>query len=290
MCGPVAMLLVLLVAAAQGGAATHRDPRRDPHPHRDLPTRIGDHLINADAATYAEDAAVAEAAAHFDVAADSVRFVGGDTVHDADAEALSEYTSSSSSGGRGGSSSSGTSGRRSGIQIGSNQSGSSRASGRGQSSIKIGATNTSLRANISLPNRTLATTTTSTTTTTTTEAAPSRSTPTTTPAAPGEQDEHDHDHDYGRRHSSGWASDADGKKRLRVGLVLPYKAFGTRDYTKALTQAISGVQRTSSRGRNLVGSRGFDLQGRISMMPLTPSPKVTLEQVTLEMRQREEST
>lgn len=72
---------------------------------------------------------------------------------------------------------------------------------------------------------------------------------------------------------AGTAWDDGGKKRLRVGLVLPYKSFGVRDYTKALTTAIAGVQRSTSRGRNLVLSRGFDLQGRISMMPLTPSPK-----------------
>ncbi|KAE8739462.1 hypothetical protein FOCC_FOCC015038, partial [Frankliniella occidentalis] len=252
------MLVLLLVSAAQGGAAPHRDT------HRDLPTHIGDHLINADAAGYAEDTVAAD---HFDASSDSVHFVGDDTLHD---DALSEFaSSSSSSSGRGGSTSTG---RRSGIQIGSNQSGSARASGRGQSTIKIGATNTSLRANISLPNRTLATTTTSTTTTTT-EAAMTSSSTTSTPTAPVEQDEVEGDHN--RRPSAGWASDADGKKRLRVGLVLPYKAFGTRDYTKALTTAISGVQRMSSRGRNLQGSRGFDLQGRISMMPLTPSPKVS---------------
>lgn len=55
-------------------------------------------------------------------------------------------------------------------------------------------------------------------------------------------------------------------KELQVGLVVPYKSFGTRDYTKAVTSAISGLQ------RKLNLFKRYDLKVRYAMKELTPSP------------------
>lgn len=100
----------------------------DPARHQ-LPNRIGEHIINADAASYHDDVDVVVAS-----------FAGGGGSGDR----------SGRGGAAGGSSSTGGSGRRSGIQIGSNTASGRGQTGRGQSAIKIGATNTSLRTNISL--------------------------------------------------------------------------------------------------------------------------------------------
>lgn len=198
-------LLLLLAAAARGaqGAAANRD--------HELPTRIGEHVINADAASY-----------HPDAEPDAA-FVD-DNPGGVDAEDVARFYSSSSTGrsGGGGGSSTSSTGRRSGIQVGTNQAGGARGtgSGRGQSAIKIGATNTSLRANISLispnrttslvgtkPNRTRHETTSTSTTTTTTSAPSTAARPTattaitTTTAAPHPEDGDGDGHsDYNRRH------------------------------------------------------------------------------------------
>lgn len=54
---------------------------------------------------------------------------------------------------------------------------------------------------------------------------------------------------------------------LHVGLVVPYKSFGVREYTKAVTSAKSGLQRKLGRL-----FRRYDLQVHLSMKELTPSP------------------
>lgn len=54
---------------------------------------------------------------------------------------------------------------------------------------------------------------------------------------------------------------------LHVGLVVPYKSFGVREYTKAVTSAKSGLQRKLGRL-----FRKYDLQVHLSMKELTPSP------------------
>ncbi|GLV39531.1 hypothetical protein CBL_20435 [Carabus blaptoides fortunei] len=54
---------------------------------------------------------------------------------------------------------------------------------------------------------------------------------------------------------------------LHVGLVVPYKSFGYREYTKAITSAKSGLQ------RKLVNLfRKYDLHVHLNMKELTPSP------------------
>lgn len=54
---------------------------------------------------------------------------------------------------------------------------------------------------------------------------------------------------------------------LHVGLVVPYKSFGVREYTKAVTSAKAGLQRKLGRL-----FRKYDLQVHLSMKELTPSP------------------
>lgn len=63
---------------------------------------------------------------------------------------------------------------------------------------------------------------------------------------------------------------------LHVGLVVPYKSFGVREYTKAVTSAKSGLQRKLGRL-----FRRYDLQVHLSMKELTPSP--TCELLYLDM-------
>lgn len=54
---------------------------------------------------------------------------------------------------------------------------------------------------------------------------------------------------------------------LYVGLVVPYKSFGVREYTKAVTSAKAALQRKLTRL-----FRRYDLQVHLSMKELTPSP------------------
>lgn len=54
---------------------------------------------------------------------------------------------------------------------------------------------------------------------------------------------------------------------LHVGLVVPYKSFGVREYTKAVTSAKAGLSRKLGRL-----FRKYDLQVHLSMKELTPSP------------------
>ncbi|KAJ9588812.1 hypothetical protein L9F63_017850 [Diploptera punctata] len=55
-------------------------------------------------------------------------------------------------------------------------------------------------------------------------------------------------------------------KELLVGLVVPYKSFGTRDYTRSLFAEISRLQ------KKLKFFTKFHINPLIGMQPLTPSP------------------
>lgn len=60
-------------------------------------------------------------------------------------------------------------------------------------------------------------------------------------------------------------------QNLTVGLVLPYKSFDTRIYTKAFTSAISGLQRNfKTRKTNIF--KNYDIHHTIDMKQLTPTP------------------
>lgn len=54
-------------------------------------------------------------------------------------------------------------------------------------------------------------------------------------------------------------------------MVVPYKSFGVREYTKAVTTAINGLQR-STRGPKLELFQHYDIHVLITMKELTPSP------------------
>lgn len=54
-------------------------------------------------------------------------------------------------------------------------------------------------------------------------------------------------------------------------MMVPYKTFGVRDYTKAVTSAINMLQK-STRGPRLGLFQNHDIHVKISMMELTPSP------------------
>ncbi|KAK9880732.1 hypothetical protein WA026_013056 [Henosepilachna vigintioctopunctata] len=53
---------------------------------------------------------------------------------------------------------------------------------------------------------------------------------------------------------------------LHVGMVVPYKSFGVREYTKAITSAKYNLQ------RKLKIFKNHDIQVHIVMKELTPSP------------------
>lgn len=54
---------------------------------------------------------------------------------------------------------------------------------------------------------------------------------------------------------------------LHVGMVVPYKSFGTREYTKAATLAKYNLQR-----KLITLFKKYDLQTHIVMKEMTPSP------------------
>ncbi|KYN43864.1 hypothetical protein ALC56_01734 [Trachymyrmex septentrionalis] len=58
---------------------------------------------------------------------------------------------------------------------------------------------------------------------------------------------------------------------LKVGMMVPYKSFGVREYTRAVTTAINTLQR-STRGPRLGLFQRYDLHVKIAMKELTPSP------------------
>lgn len=59
--------------------------------------------------------------------------------------------------------------------------------------------------------------------------------------------------------------------KLHIGLVVPSKSFGVREYTRAFSAAITGLQ-TRTRGRKLKLFNKYDINPRYDMKPLTPSP------------------
>lgn len=60
-------------------------------------------------------------------------------------------------------------------------------------------------------------------------------------------------------------------QNLTVGLVLPYKTFDTRQYTKEVTSAIHGLQRNfKSRKTNIF--KNYEIHHIIDMKQLTPTP------------------
>ncbi|KAI4486101.1 hypothetical protein M0804_006590 [Polistes exclamans] len=64
---------------------------------------------------------------------------------------------------------------------------------------------------------------------------------------------------------------ANNNTYLKVGMMVPYKTFGVRDYTKAVTSAINTLQK-STRGPKLGLFQQHGIRVKISMMELTPSP------------------
>ncbi|XP_044019132.1 glutamate receptor ionotropic, NMDA 2B isoform X3 [Aphidius gifuensis] len=68
---------------------------------------------------------------------------------------------------------------------------------------------------------------------------------------------------------------------LKVGMVVPYKSFGVREYTKAVTTAINGLQR-STRGPRLELFQHYDIHVLITMKELTPSPTAILNSLCKE--------
>nr|XP_033340266.1 glutamate receptor ionotropic, NMDA 2B isoform X2 [Megalopta genalis] len=62
---------------------------------------------------------------------------------------------------------------------------------------------------------------------------------------------------------------------LNVGMLVPHKSFGVRDYIKAVTYAVNLLQK-STRGRKLSLFERYDIHVKVSMQELTPSPTAIL--------------
>ncbi|XP_076764016.1 glutamate ionotropic receptor NMDA type subunit 2 isoform X5 [Xylocopa sonorina] len=58
---------------------------------------------------------------------------------------------------------------------------------------------------------------------------------------------------------------------LKVGMMVPHKSFGVREYTKAVTSAVNTLQK-STRGPKLKLFQRYDIHVKVSMKSLTPSP------------------
>jgi len=52
---------------------------------------------------------------------------------------------------------------------------------------------------------------------------------------------------------------------LTIGIVVPFKSFGTRDYIRSITNSISALKKKDS-------EKSFNIHFRIDMLALTPSP------------------
>ncbi|XP_043477640.1 glutamate receptor ionotropic, NMDA 2B isoform X2 [Leptopilina heterotoma] len=63
---------------------------------------------------------------------------------------------------------------------------------------------------------------------------------------------------------------------LKVGLVVPYKSFGVRDYSKAVTKATNMLQK-STRGPKLELFQRYGIHVKVTMLELTPSPTNILD-------------
>ncbi|XP_046474039.1 glutamate receptor ionotropic, NMDA 2B isoform X1 [Neodiprion pinetum] len=77
------------------------------------------------------------------------------------------------------------------------------------------------------------------------------------------------------------ATNQDVMNNLTVGMIVPYKSFGTREYTRAITSALTSLQR-STRGPKLGLFQRYDIRVRIAMKPLTPSPIAILNSLCKE--------
>ncbi|XP_065160773.1 glutamate receptor ionotropic, NMDA 2B-like isoform X2 [Atheta coriaria] len=73
------------------------------------------------------------------------------------------------------------------------------------------------------------------------------------------------------------APTAYGLPRLHVGMVVPYKSFGTREYTKAVTSAKYALQRKFP-----MLFKKYDLHVHIVMKEMTPSPTAILKSLCQE--------
>ncbi|VVC41853.1 Hypothetical protein CINCED_3A015110 [Cinara cedri] len=60
-------------------------------------------------------------------------------------------------------------------------------------------------------------------------------------------------------------------QNLTVGLVLPYKSFDTRIYTKEFSSAIHALQRSFKQHKNNI-FKNYDIHHIIDMKQLTPTP------------------
>ncbi|XP_032665880.1 glutamate receptor ionotropic, NMDA 2B isoform X2 [Odontomachus brunneus] len=67
---------------------------------------------------------------------------------------------------------------------------------------------------------------------------------------------------------------------LKVGMMVPYKSFGVREYTRAVITAINALRR--SRGPRLGFFQRYDLHVKIAMKELTPSPTAILDSLCKE--------
>ncbi|XP_076386333.1 glutamate ionotropic receptor NMDA type subunit 2 isoform X3 [Megachile rotundata] len=68
---------------------------------------------------------------------------------------------------------------------------------------------------------------------------------------------------------------------LEVGMVVPHKSFGVREYTKAVTSAVHSLQK-STRGPKLRFFERYDIHVKVSMKALTPSPTAILHSLCKE--------
>jgi len=112
--------------------------------------------------------------------------------------------------------------------------------GRGQSSIKLGVLKNRLKEPVEIS---------STPVTTTTSTERVRRQPPTVPRTMAR-----------RQHQN-----------LTVGLVLPYKSFDTRIYTKEFSSAMHWLQRNSKYKKNNI-FKNYDIHHIIDMKQLTPTP------------------
>ncbi|XP_054012275.1 glutamate receptor ionotropic, NMDA 2B isoform X1 [Hylaeus anthracinus] len=68
---------------------------------------------------------------------------------------------------------------------------------------------------------------------------------------------------------------------LEVGLMVPHKSFGVREYTKAVTSAVIMLQK-STRGPKLKLFERYDIHVKVAMKALTPSPTTILNSLCKE--------
>ncbi|XP_076276632.1 glutamate ionotropic receptor NMDA type subunit 2 isoform X4 [Lasioglossum baleicum] len=69
---------------------------------------------------------------------------------------------------------------------------------------------------------------------------------------------------------------------LEVGMVVPHKSFGVREYTKAVTFAVNTLHKTTKRGRKLKLFERYDIHVKVAMQELTPSPTAILNSLCTE--------